>query len=305
MVAEIESVNVEALRELKAQGKKVIPDPDALEIISDKARQREFFNEKGLPGPAFEVLDAADIKARDKACVQKLRKGGYDGKGVQVLAAGDEPIKEDSLFEELVEIEKEISVVACRDAEGNFANFDPVEMVFKEGANLLDYMICPAGLDDGLMFQCIELAKKVGEAMNYEGVYAVEIFLTKDHKLLLNEVSPRVHNSGHHTVHSYNASQYDQVVRIALGLPMAELQKFGNAVLLNLVAEEDAQGPAVYNGLERCLAAENVHFTFYNKPMAKPYRKMGHAVVVEDDLEKAMKSINLIKSTLTITGDGK
>ncbi len=307
LVAEIELVNAQALQELKENGKKVIPDPQTLEIIQDKAKQRQFFSEKGLPGPDFQILSADQLKTftSDKPLVQKLRTGGYDGQGVKVLQANEMPanfLPGDSLLEDRVEIEKELSVVACRTLDGDFQAYHPTEMAFTE-ANLLDYMLAPAQISDSQAQSAIDITQKIGETLNYEGVYAVELFLTKSGKILLNEVSPRVHNSGHHTVFAYNVSQYQQLLRIALGLPLMPIKQFSHSLLVNLIADTNAHGQVVYQGLEKILGHPQIHFTFYNKNTVRPHRKMGHAVILEDDFQKGVEIANLIKNTLTITGD--
>ncbi|NTW26103.1 MAG: ATP-grasp domain-containing protein, partial [Lentimicrobium sp.] len=219
---EIENVNIEALQKLKAEGKKIFPDPDALAIIQDKGLQKEFYQKNQIPSPQFslfknkaEIIAAAETGAISFPFVQKLRKGGYDGKGVAIIRSQNDLknlLEGASLAEKLVEIQTEISVIVARNHKGEIKCFPVVEMEFNE-ANLVEKLICPASLDETITRQANEIATQLIAKFGLCGLLAVEMFVDKNNMVWVNEIAPRPHNSGHHTIESVVTSQYEQLLR--------------------------------------------------------------------------------------------
>ncbi len=302
---ETEQVNVDALLELQKRGKKVASSPQTLEWIQDKGRQKQVLKEAGLPVPHFEDAPADKIREYDGPfpIVQKWRTGGYDGYGVQIhldKASIQKAPEVDSILEEKIDIDKEIGVLVARNEAGEIAVYPPVEMVFDPEANLVDYLIAPARIEENLERVMKALAEKMAEKMEFIGIYAIEFFIDRNGKIFVNEISPRPHNSGHHTISANVTSQYEQQLRIVLGLPLGSAQQISPCVLVNLLADQST-GDTHYVGLEEAYRIPNVQYTFYGKQTVRPSRKMGHALILEKTLEKAVERMNDIRSTLTIT----
>ncbi|MGB1217580.1 MAG: 5-(carboxyamino)imidazole ribonucleotide synthase, partial [Saprospiraceae bacterium] len=313
---EIETVNTDGLHELIRQGKTVHPTPDVLEIIKDKGLQKQFYQEKDIPTSAFFLLEnkAAIIQAIEQGeitlpFVQKARTGGYDGKGVAIIK-----IKADlenklmdcpSVLEDLVEIEKELGVIVARNESGEVAVYPTVEMVFSEEANLVEYLMSPARIsaDDEQVAQ--ELAKRVISDFNVCGLLAVEMFLTPQGEILVNEVAPRPHNSGHHTIDACMTSQYEQLIRAVSNAPLGSTRMTSPAIMLNLLGEPDHKGPVFYEGLNDCLALEGVKVHIYGKALTKPYRKMGHVTVVDSDMDSLVKKARFVQERLKVVSKNK
>lgn len=305
IIFETESVSLEALQKLQEMGKKVFSDPKDLAWIQDKYIQREKLAEKGFKVPEFWKLEGKEVRnyQGDFPVVQKWRSGGYDGLGVAILES-EADLKEayevDSVFEQKVDIKMEVSVLVARDGEGNVAVYEPSEMIFDPEANLVDYLVSPARLPKEQLENLKELGKDVAQKFNFKGVYAIEIFIDQDDEVYINEVSPRTHNSGHHTVSANLTSQYEQQIRIALGLPLGSVEQISPCVLINLLGA-NAEGKTCYKGLEEAYDIDNVQYTIYGKSKVRPKRKMGHALIVEKDLDKAISKVQEIRKTLTIT----
>jgi 5-(carboxyamino)imidazole ribonucleotide synthase len=307
---EIEHVNTEALLQLKKEGIKVHPNPESLNIIKDKGKQKQFYLSKGFPSSAFRLFSSSDsIKKaiEDKEIslpfVQKLCTEGYDGKGVKVVKSEDDLsdlLEGESLVEDLVDIDKELAVIVARNEAGETKSFTAVEMTFNPQANLVEYLLCPARVSEAIEEEAEKMAVDLINAFDICGLLAIEFFLTNDQKLLINEVAPRPHNSGHHTIDSCYTSQFEQHIRGILGLPLGSTKIKTPAVMLNLLGEANYTGPAFYEGLDKCLSMEGVKLHLYGKKITKPFRKMGHATVLADDLEKALEKANEVKNTLKI-----
>jgi 5-(carboxyamino)imidazole ribonucleotide synthase len=296
LIFETEQTNVEALLELQKMGKKVFSKPEDLQWIQDKGTQKQKLLENDFPVPK-ESSPKGPFPV-----VQKFKKGGYDGLGVKIhndKSSTENMPDMDSLFEEKIDIKTEISVIVARNKSGDIAVYDPVEMTFHE-ANLVDLIISPARLPNEILKKAKELAQKIAETFNFVGVYATEMFVTQDDEIIINEISPRTHNSGHHTVSANITSQYEQQIRIALGLPLGSVETISPCVLMNLLADEST-GTTSYEGLEEAYDILNVQYTFYGKTEVRPNRKMGHALIMEKDLEKSMQKVQKIRNTLTIT----
>lgn len=307
---EIEAVNVEALEELEEEGKEVYPQPSVIKLIQDKGTQKEFFSANTIPSPAFTLVkDKQDLVTRIESgdiqlpFVQKLRRDGYDGRGVQLIRQADDLDKAfdaPCVIEGLVNIDKEIAVIVARNKLGETVVYDPVEMVVNPEANLLDYQLAPAAITQEKSKEVKELAKATAEKLGIIGILAVEQFLDKNNKLWVNELAPRPHNSGHHTIEACQTSQYEQHLRCILGLPLGSTQLLSPSLLMNILGEQNHTGPALYEGLSACLSKEGVHPHLYGKSITKPMRKMGHINIVMKDLEEAKRTYQFIKSTLKV-----
>jgi len=308
---EIEHVNTDALRQLQAEKKIVHPNPDALDIIKDKGLQKQFYQKHQIPTAPFQlfadknaVLNA--VKSGDLSIpfVQKSRTAGYDGKGVAVIKnhvdLTEKLLDGACMIEDLVDMEKEIAVVVARNESGEMAVFDPVEMEFNPIANLVEFLICPSTITEEQATTCTNLAKQVIEAFDICGLLAVELFLDKAGNILVNEVAPRPHNSGHHTIDSAITSQYEQHLRGVLNMPLGSTKMTSPSVMVNLLGAAGYTGDAHYEGLKECLAIEGVKIHLYGKAMTKPFRKMGHATVIADTIEEAKEKARQVQATLII-----
>ncbi len=302
---EIENVNVAALKQLQSEGKKVFPQPEIIEMIQDKGLQKIFYQQHGIPSPAFFLVkDKSEITQYASAFpfFQKMRKGGYDGKGVVKLrnvdsleAAFDAP----SVLESLVDFEKEISVIVARNERGDISCFPATEALFNPEANLVEFLFSPATITDSVEQQANELAIKLAKELKIVGILAVEMFVTKDGTVLVNEIAPRAHNSGHHSIEGNVTSQFEQHIRAICNLPLGDTSITRPAVMINLLGEKGHEGAAQYVGLEEALAQSGVYVHLYGKAITKPFRKMGHITVVDKDLSvattKAKALMNLVK----------
>ncbi len=309
---EIEHVNSAALHQLEKEGIKVHPSPKALDIIKDKGLQKQFYTQHEIPTSDYQLYsDEHEIKNAIEAgtlslpFVQKSRTAGYDGRGVALIkteADLGKLLPGPALVEVLVPIEKELSVVAARNEKGEIATFPLVEMEFNEQANLVEFLLCPARVADAVVEEADQLARRVIEAFDICGLLAVELFLTKSGDILVNEVAPRPHNSGHHTIESCITSQFDQHIRAVLNLPLGSTKLTSPAVMLNLLGEAGSTGPAQYEGWEECLAMEGVYIHLYGKAICKPFRKMGHITILGETPEAAIEKAMLVKNRLKVSG---
>ena len=310
LTIEIEHVNTDPLLKLEAEGLKVHPSPAKLNIIKDKGLQKEFYKKNSLPTSDFQLYEsgeairaALDSGALHFPFVQKSRTAGYDGKGVAVIQSASDLhllMPDASVVEALVDIEKEIAVIVARNERGEVAAFPPVEMEFNPVANLVEFLVCPADLDEKTAKDAEALAKAAIEAYGICGLLAVELFLTKDNQLLINEVAPRPHNSGHHTIDSCYTSQFEQHLRAILNLPLGSTKMKTASVMVNLLGEPGYSGPVEYAGFEECAAMEGVKVHLYGKTVTKPYRKMGHVTILDPDLEQAKSKARKVKETLKV-----
>ena len=308
---EIEHVNTDALLKLEATGKKIHPRPAALNIIKDKGLQKQFYEKHGLPTSPFQLF--ADENAIKEAIstgdltfpfVQKSRTAGYDGKGVAVIKneqdLAEKLIAAPSMVEPLVDIEKELAVVVARNENGEIAAFPAVEMEFHPTANLVEFLVCPANISAEIEQKTIEIAKKTIEQFDICGLLAVEFFWTKSGEILINEVAPRPHNSGHHTIDSCYTSQFQQHLRGVLNLPLGSTKMKSPSVMVNLLGEAGYTGDAHYEGLAEVMALPGVKLHLYGKKTTKPFRKMGHATILAEDVETAKTIARKVQNTLKI-----
>jgi 5-(carboxyamino)imidazole ribonucleotide synthase len=310
LTIEIEHVNTDALLKLEEEGKIIHPAPDKLNIIKDKGLQKLLYINHHLPTSNFALFD--DIQSiKDGLAtnairypfVQKIRTGGYDGKGVVVIKNPNDLqylLEGASIVEEMVEIEKELAVIVCRNAQGEVIAYPAVEMEFHPTANLVEYLSSPATISPLIEAEAEELAIKTIEAFDICGLLAVEMFLTKDNHLLINEVAPRPHNSGHHTIDSFYTSQFQQHLRGVLNLPLGATTMKSPSVMINLLGEEGFSGEVIYEGLAESLAIEGVNVHLYGKKTTKPFRKMGHVTIIADDLATAKKRAKKVQQLLKV-----
>lgn len=307
---EIENVHVDALKKLQSEGKSVVPDPEILALIQDKGLQKEFYSRNGIPTSPFNIYEstAAILDGIDKGkikypFVQKLKKGGYDGRGVAVISGKNDLnklLRGASVIEEKVEIMKEISVIAARNNKGEIKCYPVVEMLFDQNAHLVDKLICPSSVTVEQSEKAINFAGEIIELLNMEGLLAVEFFIDAKGEVLVNEVAPRPHNSGHHTIESMITSQYEQHLRAVLNLPLGSTKIKLPSVMVNILGAEGYEGPVVYEGLTESMAIEGVKIHLYGKKITRPYRKMGHVTVLSSTLECAMKKAEKVKQLIQV-----
>jgi len=307
---EIEHVSTEGLRYLKEKGVETRPSAEILEKIKDKGLQKNFYKENNFPTSDFiickngdeirELVDSGDIKL---PFVQKLCREGYDGRGVLIVREDiqlDDLLEGESVVEDLVGIKKEISVIVAQNGLNEVKCFKPVEMVFNYEANLVDYLVSPADIDQSLSDAAEELAVHIIKKFGLYGILAVEMFIDKNDRLLVNEVAPRPHNSGHQTIESCDTSQYEQHLRALFDLPLGNPEIKSPSVMLNILGEPGYEGDAVYKGLEECMKIDGVHIHIYGKKITKPFRKMGHITIVDNNIDKALKKAVIIKEKLKV-----
>ena len=307
---EIEAVNVDALGELERQGKQVYPQSSVIRLIQDKGTQKQFFQQHQLASPAFTLVESkADLinQLNDGTIsipfVLKLRRDGYDGKGVCVIKDEsdiDKAFDAPCVVEDLVAIQKELAVIVARNEKEEIAVYDPVEMVVNPHGNLLDYQLAPANIPKEKIREAKELAIVTANKIEIIGILAVELFLDDNDNVWINELAPRPHNSGHHTIEACQTSQYEQHLRCIMGMPLGSTELLSPSLLMNVLGHSDHTGPAVYEGLEKCLSKKGVHPHLYGKTITKPMRKMGHINIVNHDLAEAKETYNFIKSTLKV-----
>lgn len=316
LTIEIENVNVEALHRLKAEGVAIHPDPEALALIQDKGLQKAFYRQHQIPTADFllfadkaAILAATTIQPGETKAlvefpfVQKSRKAGYDGKGVQVIkSAADLTLLMDvpSVVERMVPIQTEIAIIVSRNPSGQVCSYPAVQMDFHDGANLLDELVFPATLADEITHQARQLAERLIVEFNLCGLLAVEFFVDQEGAVIVNEVAPRPHNSGHQTIESAFTSQYEQHIRAILDLPLGSTTVKIPSVMVNLLGEPGFSGPVIYEGLSDCLATAGVKVHIYGKKETRPMRKMGHVTIMHQQIAEAKKIAQWVKQTLKV-----
>lgn len=307
LTVEIEDVSVEALEQLEKEGVKVFPQPRVLRIIRDKGLQKEFYEQNSLPTASFSSINSRTdlLKVEKFPVVQKLRTGGYDGKGVQILKSIEDvqtSFDAPSIIEEMISFKKELSVIVARNEKGEKKCFPIVECEFNSQLNLVEFLFSPAQVSNEVATKAMNISMEVIEKLNMVGLLAVEFFLTETDELLINEIAPRPHNSGHHTIECNITSQFSQHLRAILNLPLGDPSLISAGAMINLLGEADHQGKAVYYGLENVLAISGVHPHIYGKEITKPFRKMGHVTITGSNLEEVkQKAIKLKKQIFVAT----
>jgi 5-(carboxyamino)imidazole ribonucleotide synthase len=303
---EIENVNTEALKELVKQGKKVFPQPEVIALIQDKRTQKTFYSQHQIPTADFILTDnAAQVKANQHLlpAVNKLGREGYDGRGVQILRTADDLAKAfdaPGLLEKLIPFEKEISVIVARNENDEIKSFPVVEMVFHPVQNLVEYLFAPAAISPQVEKKAEAIATDIIRKLNMVGLLAVEMFVTSNGEVLVNEIAPRPHNSGHQTIEANITSQYEQHLRAVLNLPLGDTTLLAPSAMVNLLGEAGYSGTARYQGFDEVVRMPGVHVHLYGKKVTKPFRKMGHVTIVDNDATSLKKKTSFVKETLKV-----
>lgn len=305
ITVEIESVNAEALIQLEKEGKKVYPQPQILKLIQDKREQKQFYKEQGIPTAEFILTENKAEVIHNKGflpAVNKLGKEGYDGRGVQLLrteADLENAFDAPGLLEKLIDFDKEIAVTVARNESGDLTVYPAVECAFHPTANLVEFLFAPADISAEVEQKAKEIAKEVILKLGMVGILAVEMFVTKEGEVLVNEIAPRPHNSGHHTIEANFTSQFEQHLRSVMNWPLGNPDLRCPAAMINLLGEEGFTGPALVEGQDEAIAEKGVYIHMYGKKLTKPFRKMGHVTVLDEDVSKlkakAMKIKGIIK----------
>ena len=306
---DLEHLDASCLKELAAAGCEIHPAPALLELIQDKLRQKEFLARHGIPVPRFQQADQVDPAACARfgfPAVQKLRFGGYDGRGVKILRTAAEaasPLPGASMLEECLGLEKELAVMVARGRRGELQCFPVVEMQFSAG-NILEVLLAPARVDERLQRQAQEISVACVEALQGVGVFGIELFLSQHGQLLVNEIAPRPHNSGHYTIEACATSQFEQHVRAITGLPLGSPRLLQPAVMLNILGEASFSGPPAVEGWQEALAVPGLSFHWYGKAETRPQRKMGHVTILNENVEEALRQARRVKEVLKVKATG-
>lgn len=306
ITVEIENVNIEALERLEAEGKKVFPQPRILKIIQDKGLQKQFYLDNNIPTAPFELVEnKAEINSHLTSFpfMQKLRKGGYDGKGVQPLRSNEDlnhAFDAPSVLEKMIPFVKELSIIVARNENGQTAVYPAVECEFNPEANLVEFLFSPAEISNDIEERSKKIAVDVINKLGMVGLLAVELFLLENGEILVNEIAPRPHNSGHHTIECNITSQYEQHMRSVLNLPLGSTNLVQSGVMINLLGEKGFEGDVYYENYEEALALEGVKIHIYGKQKTKSFRKMGHVTVGNPSLEKAKEIARKVQEILKV-----
>ncbi len=306
LTIEIERVNVEALEALEREGKRVFPQPSVIRAIQDKRVQKQFFRDHNLPTSDFILTETrADVLANESflPAFHKLGRDGYDGRGVQRIATvadADKAFDAPGVLEKAVDFAKELAVIVARNERGEVQTFPTVEMVFHPEHNLVEYLFAPAAVTPDIDANAQAIARQTAEAFGIIGLLAVELFLTKTGEVLINEVAPRPHNSGHHTMRANMTSQFEQHWRAILNLPLGDTTAYQPAAMVNLLGEPGHTGPAHYDGFDALLALPGVHPFLYGKAITKPFRKMGHVTVTDENMDALRQKVALVRDTIRV-----
>ncbi|MCY2688309.1 5-(carboxyamino)imidazole ribonucleotide synthase [Salinimicrobium sp. TH3] len=310
---EIEGVNVEALEKLESEGIKVYPSSKTLKKIQDKGIQKDFFEKHGIPTAPYkkysskkaflEGLQNGDLSL---PFVWKSTTGGYDGKGVSVIkntnTAEDLP-ETPCIAEDLIPFKNELAVIVARNPSGEVRTYPVVEMEFHPEANQVEYVICPARIDASVAEKARKVAEKVSGAYQHVGLLAVEMFQTEDDEILVNEVAPRPHNSGHYSIEAAFTNQFEQHIRAVLDLPLGETESKTGGIMVNLVGEEGYTGKVVYKNISKILKLKGVTPHIYGKKITRPFRKMGHVTIINADLAEARRIAEEVKNTIKVISE--
>jgi 5-(carboxyamino)imidazole ribonucleotide synthase len=303
---EIEHVNTEALILLEKEGKKVFPQPHIIALIQDKRRQKQFYLDEGIPTAPFVLTDNKE-EVRKNAdflpAVNKLGREGYDGRGVQLLKKTEDLEKAfdaPGLLEKFIDFDKELAVIVSRNEAGEVDSFPSVECAFHPEHNLVEFLFSPASIDPQIEHKARKLAIDIIEKLDMVGLLAVEMFLTKSGELLVNEIAPRPHNSGHHTIEANFTSQFEQHLRAVMGMPLGKTDLRSPAAMVNLLGEAGFTGEAYVEGIDEAVREKGVYLHLYGKKLTKPFRKMGHVTLLADQPESLKEKADRIKKLIKI-----
>lgn len=313
LTIEIETVNVKALEQLEDEGIKVFPSPKTLKRIQDKAVQKDFYSQNNIPTAAFhfytskeELISAIEQEHRSLPFVWKSTTGGYDGKGVAVIKNREslaELSESACIGEDLVPFKNELAVIVVRNPSGEVKTYPVVEMEFHPEANQVEYVICPARIGPAVAEKARALATKVSEAFQHVGLLAVEMFQTMDDEVLVNEVAPRPHNSGHYSIEASYTNQFEQHLRAILDLPLGSTESKVAGIMVNLVGAEGHTGNVVYENMDTIMKMRGVTPHIYGKKTTRPFRKMGHVTIVNEDLSEARSIAEEVKKTIKVISE--
>ncbi len=313
LTIEIENVNARALEDLEKQGIRVFPGSRTLQVIQNKARQKLFYRDHGIPTAPFsrfaytsEIKDSLENGGLSFPFVWKSAQFGYDGQGVKIVRKPDDleglPNVE-CIAESLIPFKNELAVIVARNPSGESRTYPVVEMEFHPEANQVEYVLCPARIPDQVARKAREVALKVSESLGHVGLLAVELFQTPEDEILVNEVAPRPHNSGHYSIEGSFTNQFEQHLRAILGLPLGTTDSKVSAVMVNLVGAEGFEGPVHYRGIEDILRLPGVTPHIYGKRMTRPFRKMGHVTIVDPSIEKAREMAARVKQRIEVVSN--
>ena len=311
LTIEIENVNLDALDKLEAEGLPVFPSPKTLRLIQNKGIQKDFYVANNIPTSSFEKFENLEnlkskIQNLKLPFVWKCTQFGYDGTGVKVVRTASDlenlPNVE-CIAEEMIPFQNELAVIVARSASGEVKTYPVVEMEFHPEANQVEYVLCPARISDAVAQKAQEIALQVSTAFNHIGLLAVEMFQTQDDEILVNEVAPRPHNSGHHTIEASYTSQFENHLRAILNLPLGNTASKVAGIMVNLVGEEGHSGPVIYQNIEKIMAIDGVTPHIYGKKETRPFRKMGHVTIVNEDMKQARKIAEEVKNSIRVISD--
>ena len=310
---EIELVNLEALEKLENEGTKVYPSPKTLKLIQNKGIQKKFYLENSIPtapSQTYKNLKSLVVQIVDSKLempfVWKCTEFGYDGNGVKIIRTLQDvenlPNVE-CIAEEMVEFKNELAVIVCRSPSGEIKTYPVVEMEFHPEANQVEYVICPARIDEKVALKARAIALEVSEKFHHVGLLAVEMFQTFDDEILVNEVAPRPHNSGHYSIEASYTSQFENHLRAILELPLGNTDSKVAGIMVNLVGSADFYGDVIYENIEKILGWDGVTPHIYGKKQTRPFRKMGHVTIVNQDIKVARKIAEDVKNTIRVISE--
>ena len=310
LTIEIENVNADALADLEKSGVLVYPGAKTLQVIQNKARQKLFYRDSGIPTAEFsrfaytqEIFDSLENGGLSFPFVWKSARFGYDGQGVKVVRKMDDLkglSNVECIAENLVPFKRELAVIVARNTQGQSRTYPVVEMEFHPEANQVEYVLCPARIPEEVARKARQVALQVSENLEHVGLLAVEMFQTQEDEILVNEVAPRPHNSGHYSIEGSYTNQFEQHLRAILGLPLGKTESKVSAVMVNLVGAEDHRGPVHYQGINEILDLPGVTPHIYGKKQTRPFRKMGHVTIVDPSIEAARERAALVKEKISV-----
>ena len=310
LTIEIENVNLDALDQLEEEGLPIYPSPKTLRLIQNKGRQKDFYVANGIPTSAHhrfvDVFDLRKSLEKDEVefpFVWKSAQFGYDGNGVKICRSALDLVKlpeVECIAEQLVPFKNELAVIVARSVSGEVKTYPVVEMEFHPEANQVEYVICPARIDEKVAQKATEIALKVSQAFNHVGLLAVEMFQTEDDEILVNEVAPRPHNSGHYSIEASYTSQFENHIRAILDLPLGNTDSKVAGIMVNLVGEEGYSGQVIYENIEKIMAIDGVTPHIYGKRETRPFRKMGHVTIVNEDMTEARRIAEEVKNSIRV-----
>jgi 5-(carboxyamino)imidazole ribonucleotide synthase len=310
LTIEIENVNLDALDKLEEEGLPIYPSPKTLRLIQNKGKQKDYYVSNDIPTSLHQrFVDLNDLRnalAKDELefpFVWKCAQFGYDGNGVKICRSALDLVKlpdVECIAEEMVPFKNELAVIVARSVSGEVKTYPVVEMEFHPEANQVEYVICPARIDEKVAQKATEVALKVSEAFHHVGLLAVEMFQTSDDEILVNEVAPRPHNSGHYSIEASYTSQFENHLRAILNLPLGNTDSKVAGIMVNLVGEEGYSGQVVYENIEKIMAVDGVTPHIYGKRETRPFRKMGHVTIVNEDMTEARRIAEEVKNSIRV-----